>query len=272
MSESVKPIFLLADSQLLFWRDEGGHYLLDRARELLHEGDPDATLKAAYLGASNGDVPEFYDLFVAAMAEVGIRKCRHIPAEPSADDLEALDQAHLILLAGGDTLAGWRAFQAAGLPERLSRRYYEGSVLVGISAGAVQLGLKGRTESANGEEGTGTSFETLRLVPFVIDVHDEPTWGALHALVQGSGELTRGYGIPSGGGALYHPDFSLEPVRHPVTEIEARDGLRTSIVLPGAGTDPQPEAPRVLSEEEVLRSAMRDLGGFPDSGPDEEVH
>jgi hypothetical protein len=271
LSESVKPIFLLADSQLLFWRNEEGRYLLDRAREMLLEGDPEATLKAAYLGASNGDVPEFYELFVAAMAEVGIRKCRHIPAEPSSDDLEALDQAHLILLAGGDTLAGWRAFQAAGLPERLSRRYYEGAVLVGISAGAVQLGLKGREESANGDAESGASFETLRLVPFVIDVHDEPTWGPLHGLVQGAGELTRGYGIPSGGGAVYHPDYSLEPVRHPVTEIELRDGLRTSIVLPGAGGEPQPETPRILSEEEVLRSALRELGDGHDE-PDERVH
>lgn len=272
MSESVKPIFLLADSQLLFWRDEEGRYLLDRAREMLLEGDPDAPLKAAYLGASNGDLPEFYELFVAAMAEVGIRKCRHIPARPDADDLEALDQAHLILLAGGDPEAGWRAFQGAGLPERLSRRYYEGAVLVGISAGAMQLGLKGRSEAGSGEGGSGTSFETLRLVPFVIDVHDEPTWGPLHALVQSTGELTRGYGIPSGGGAVYHPDYSLEPIRHPVTEVELRDGLRTSIVLPGDGGDPRPEASRILSEEEVLRSAMRDLGDFPEPAPDETIH
>lgn len=273
MSESVKPIFLLADSQLLFWQDQEGRYLLERARELLLEEDAERTLKAAYLGASNGDLPEFYELFVAAMAEVGIRKNRHIPAVPSADDLEALGQADLILLAGGDTLAGWRAFEAAGLHEKIRQRYYAGAVLVGISAGAVQLGLKGWGSS--GEVGaadaeTGGPFETLRLVPFVVDVHDEPTWGPLHTLVQRSGELTRGYGIPGGGGAVYHPDYSLEPVRQPVTEIELREGeLRSSLVLPGPATETAPEGPRILSEQEVLEAAMRDLGVLP---PREPIH
>lgn len=280
MSEPVKPIFLLADSQLLFWKNEEGRYLLERARELLLEGDAERTLKAAYLGASNGDLPEFYELFRAAMAEIGIRKSRHIPAHPTADDLEALDQADLILLAGGDTLAGWRAFQAAGVHGRIAQRYYAGAVLVGISAGAVQLGLKGWESSsaaggANAAGGTGVaegdagaSFETLRLVPFVIDVHDETTWGQLHSLVQRSGELTRGYGIPTGGGALYHPDYSLEPVRHPLTEIELREGeLRTSLVLPGTEAEPAPGAPRILSEQEVLEAAMQDFGEAPPHEP-----
>ena len=39
---SIKPIFLLADSQLLFWRDEEGHRFLDRARTLIDADEPPA--------------------------------------------------------------------------------------------------------------------------------------------------------------------------------------------------------------------------------------
>jgi len=271
LSETVQPIYLLADSQLLFWRDGEGRLLLDRARRALAERAGDRPFRAVYLGAANGDLPEFYELFVAAMAEAGIAKTRHIPARPSADDLEALDLADLILLAGGDTRAGWRAFQEAGLPERLTARYHAGAVLVGISAGAIQLGLQGW------DEGTESAFDTLRLVPFLIDAHGEPEWPTLHRLVRRAGDLGRGYGIPAGGGALYHPDYSLEPVRHPVTELEQRDGdLRQSLVLPGTGDEGAAEAPRILSEREAVEAALRDLGAGPEPAagapPEETVH
>src|SRR5580693_10114787 len=103
MERAIKPVFLLADSQLLFWR-EGGRPFLARARELLAADGPSpvgGAPRAAYLGASNGDAREFYDLFVAAMAEIGIADCRMIPSEPAAEDHSWLENADLVLLAGG---------------------------------------------------------------------------------------------------------------------------------------------------------------------------
>ena len=75
---TIKPIILLADSQLLFYRDEAGSFLERRVLPLFAEDEPDPILdpKAAYLGASNGDAPEFYDLFLSAMSTIGIRTCR----------------------------------------------------------------------------------------------------------------------------------------------------------------------------------------------------
>ena len=61
----IKPLYLLADSQLLFWK-EAEHGIVDRLR-----ADVDSPSKAAYLGASNGDNPEFYALFTAAMESAG---------------------------------------------------------------------------------------------------------------------------------------------------------------------------------------------------------
>jgi hypothetical protein len=232
-------------------------------------------IQAAYLGASNGDVPEFFDLFVGAMAEIGVRDCWHIPASPTPEDLEILDRADLILLAGGDVRRGWEAFEAGGVRDKLAQRYYAGAVLIGVSAGAIQLGLKGSDEDG------GDPFDTLRLVPFVVDAHDEPSWTRLLRLVPKAGEHARGFGIPSGGGALYHPDYSVEPVRNPLTEVElTENGTRQSLLFPGETAEASPDAepggrPRVMSPEEVLENALRDLGpgeSEPEDKPEDPVH
>jgi hypothetical protein len=251
---AIKPIFLLADSQLLFWRDEEGRRFLDRARALIEADAPGRPLKSAYLGASNGDAPEFYELFLAAMAEIGVRDCRHVPARPAAEDLAFLEEADLILLAGGDVRQGWTAFAETGVKDKLMERYYAGALLIGISAGAVQLGLKGWDDDG--------LFDTLRLVPFVVDVHGEPAWADLHRALPRAGEHARGFGIPSGGGALYHPDYSVEPVRHPLTEVEIIDsGPRQALLVPGQSAEiPEENQPRALSQEELLEQVLRDLG------------
>ncbi len=225
---TIKPIVLLADSQLLFFRDDTGSFL-ERVRAMLHDDETEINLspKAAYLGASNGDAPEFYDLFQGAMDTINLKDRRMIPAEPTPEDLAFLAAADLILLAGGDTARGWRAFEASGVKDRLTERYYGGALLLGISAGAVQLGMKGWEDDR--------LFDTLRLVPFVVDVHDEPSWSGLLKAVPRAGEYARGFGIPTGGGAIYHPDYSVEPVRHPLTEVSLGEegGVRQALLFPG---------------------------------------
>src|SRR5436305_8783438 len=265
MATTLKPIFLLADSQLLFRRDEEGRRFLDRARALIDAEGAGHAPKAAYVGASNGDLPEFYELFLAAMAEIGVRDCRQIPSRPGDADLEFLREADLILLAGGDVRRGWRVLAETGLKDRIVERYYAGAILIGVSASAVQLGLKGW--SADGDE----VFDTFRLVPFVVDAHDEPAWSGLLRAVPEAGEHARGFGIPTGGGALYHPDYSVEPVRHPLTEVEATgSGVRQALLLPGEGREEEAgDSPRVMSQDEIVERALRDLGG---PGPGDPVN
>src|SRR4029077_20536546 len=134
----------------------------------------------------------------------------------------------------------------SGLKEKIVERYYAGAVLIGVSAGAVQLGLKGWSG--------GGIFDTCSLVPFVVDVHDEPSWSGLLRAVPKAGELARGFGIPSGGGALYHPDYSLEPVRQTLTEVESTEsGLRQAVLFPGGGEDEGDAEPRrIVSQEEIV--------------------
>jgi hypothetical protein len=103
----------------------------------------------------------------------------------------------------------------------------------------------------------------LRLVPFVVDVHAEPAWPDLFRVLPQAGEPARGFGIPTGGGALYHPDYSVEPVRHSLTEVEITEGgPRQALLFPGKtlAAPAEEERPRVLSQEEMLERVLRDLG------------
>jgi hypothetical protein len=194
----LRSIFLLADSQLLFWR-ENGQLVLERVVKARTRD----RLKAGYVGASNGDNPDFYAIFVAAMEGVGVFDCRMIPSAVSEADLAFLNDADIILLAGGDVEIGWQTFLTNGLDKHIVRRYFEGATLIGISAGAVQLGLG-----------------YLKLVPFIIGAHEESTnWKTTRELLRLSGSNTRAIGLPTGGGALYHPDHTVEPLRHPLKEI-----------------------------------------------------
>ncbi|HEX2190461.1 MAG TPA: Type 1 glutamine amidotransferase-like domain-containing protein [Longimicrobiaceae bacterium] len=229
----VRPVYLLADSQLLFW-SEGGESFLQGVRAQLERPTP----RAAYLGASNGDEPEFYEIFVAAMDSVAVFDTRLVPTSPSAEDLAFLEEADLVLLAGGDVERGWRAFEESGVKDAVLRRYYAGATLVGVSAGAVQLGLVGWPEEGPG--GTEDLVDTFKIVPYVIDAHAErDEWGHLKRAVRLLGESVQGIGIPAGGGVVYHPDHSLEAVRHPCHEVAVRDGRTVRSLIFPAGSSPE---------------------------------
>ena len=224
MGLPLKSIYLLADSQLLFWGDRDGLFL-NTARVQIDTQFP----KAAYIGASNGDLAEFYDIFKAAMESIDIHDCRMIPSELSTEDLLFLEEADIILLAGGDPVEGWKVFERNGVKDLLVRRYYEGTLLIGVSAGAVQLGLMSWRD---GDNPPGNFIEHLKLVPFIISAHDERgDWEALKSSVQLMGGRLRGLGLPTGGGAIYHPDHSLEPIRHPLHEFSSRDAGVVSSLL-----------------------------------------
>ena len=205
---ALKPIFLFADSQLLFWR-ENGELLIERIVEATTRDQ----LKAAYVGASNGDQPDFYEIFVAAMEGIGVVDCRMIPSALSEADIAFLNDADIILLAGGDVEIGWRAFLTNGLSEHIVRRYFEGASLIGVSAGAVQLGLCGLAAD-------GSLIETFKLVPFIIGAHEESdNWKTTRELLQLAGPGKTAIGLPTGGGAIYHQDYTVEALRHPLVKL-----------------------------------------------------
>jgi cyanophycinase-like exopeptidase len=209
-----QPLYLLADSQLLFWKRED-RLLLEAALDGLA---PETPVSAAYIGASNGDRPEFYGIFEAAMDAIGITDRHMIDSSFGPDDGAFLERAQLIVLAGGDVRLGWNTFEKTGMKEAILLRHAQGAILVGISAGAVQLGRYGIVETP--ESHATELLDVFDLVPVVIDTHDERAeWARLSRAIQLLEGAAAGLGIPSGGGAIVHADTTIEPLRHPAHEF-----------------------------------------------------
>ncbi len=211
---TLQPLYLLADSQLLFWRRQG-RLLLEEALEGLARETP---LAAAYIGASNGNRPEFYEIFESAMDAVGITDRRMIDSSFGPDDRAFLDSARLIVLAGGDVRRGWDTFEKTGMKDAILDRYGQGAALVGISAGAVQLGSYGIVETPDpAASGLVAMFD---LVPMVVDAHDEGAeWARLAQTIASLQGAATGLGIPTGGGVVVHTDGTVGSLRRPAHKV-----------------------------------------------------
>ena len=222
---SLQPVYLFADSELLFWK-QGSKPFIESLRGLLGDDVP----KAAYIGASNGDAEEFHSIFESAMDGIGLTT-RMIRSSFPEGDRQYLREARVILLAGGDIERGWKVFVETGMKDDILYSYQNGAVLIGISAGAVQLGLHAVVERG---ESSHQLIDSLKVVPFVIDVHDElRNWSRLESTIRLLEGMTVGIGIPKGGGLTYHSDRTLEAVRRPLYEFSVENGtLKHSLLMP----------------------------------------
>ncbi len=220
------PIYFLADSRPLF-ANEDGVSLLSRIKVDINK----STIKAAYVGASNGDEPAFYGIFTEAMTAAGIDDLRMISAFFEPEDKAFFAQADIILLAGGDVDLGWKTFQAIGLEDAIHERYQSGATVIGVSAGAVQLGMRAfKNPSLKNEV-----INTLQMIPLCIGAHEEASeWVNLKALISHPKGWPRGLGIPSGGAVICHPDQSFEAVYQPAHEwvyLEEEQVLKESLIM-----------------------------------------
>lgn len=229
-ASDTRPLYLLADSQPLFW--QSGAYLGSICQV---SGNPAPNV--AYIGASNGDSPEAHAIFEAAMEQVVTGKAHWVRASFSQADREFLEGADVLVLAGGDVEVGWKVFDSTGLGESIVKRHREGAVLIGVSAGAVQLGKYASVADRNGSQ---KLIETFGLVDVIVDVHDERRdWQALAATIQLLEGAARGIGIPHGGALVAHPDGTFEPVGRAIEEFVLTEGrLRRSVLLADLASSP----------------------------------
>lgn len=222
----LQPLYLLADSQLLFWKRQD-RLLLEAAIGGLARDTP---LSAAYIGASNGDRLEFYEIFAAAMDAIGITDRRMIDSSFGPDERAFLARAQLIVLAGGDVRLGWNTFEETGMKDVILGRYAQGAVLVGISAGAVQLGRYAIVETP--ESAATDLLDVFNLVPVIIDTHDEGAeWARLSRTIHLLEGAATGLGIPSGGGVIVHANTTIEPLRRTAHEFRFKGTRVTHSLL-----------------------------------------
>ena len=226
MKQSVKPVYLLSDSQLLFWKNDNNLFL-NSILTFLKNKNP----KAAYIGASNGDNKDFFSIFRAAMNGIGITDCRMIMSSYLDEDQEFLKGSDIILFAGGDVKIGWEVFEKMRIKETIAEKYYNGAVIIGVSAGAIQLclgELPGDSKSAE------DFLFTFKFIPFILGAHDEKKyWMNLQKSVRIMGDSFKGIGIPSGGGLIYYGDQSIEAIRFPLSEFSMKnDEMEHNLLCP----------------------------------------
>ncbi len=230
LNKIIKPIFLLADSQLLFYSNENGLFL-SGIKNLFKWDINDIEIKAAYIGASNNDNPQYYEIFQMAFRQVGIHNCRMIKSDPDTADTTFLKNSDIILLAGGDAEKGWDTIRRSGWDVIITERYTSGAILIGISAGAIQLGIREFIEHIDTKRNKG--LDSLRLVPFIIDVHTDDLWQGLKESLLSEGDGTQGIGIPKGAGLAYYPDESLKAIRFQCIEFHnINNRIQQSFIQP----------------------------------------
>ncbi len=225
MNNKIKPLYLLADSQLLFTKNKIGEYFL---WPITHSLDKNS--KAVYIGASNGDEPAFYEMFTGAMENIKIENCSMIHSAFDEEDKKNLKDADLILLAGGDVKKGLEVMENTGMKDIILDKYYSGTTLIGVSAGAIQLGWQCLLENGTQKE----ILDTLRIAPFLVDTgHSLLEWKNLRSLINDSESMKRGIGIPAGSGVIYHADQTVEVLNKTVDELVMNQNeIQQTMLLP----------------------------------------
>jgi len=187
--------------------------------------------RVAYIGVSNGDEPEFYELFCASLETVPHTECRHIVhsavdagAKTFACDPAAMDYlaaADTVFLAGGDPGLGWRAMVSSGVVAVVQTLLQSPTVLMGLSAGAMQLG---RALEASGYPEKWSHESGFNAVPYIVAVHDETQqWSSLTERIL----LTQdeaGLGIPSGAAVAFERGEVLFVQRFPTVFFSVCEG------------------------------------------------
>jgi cyanophycinase-like exopeptidase len=202
-------------------------YLADAVR-LTGQGKP----VALYIGAASGDDRNFGSALATLLKGAGVRKIvwpklskgKRKDASVAKD---ALHEADLVFVGGGDVEAGIDALRDADLVGDLRAAAKRGTVFAGMSAGAIMLGerwIRWPREGASDDE--AETFECLGLAPCAIDTHGEgdgwretQSFAAVRA--RELGKKVRAYGVPSGAALVVGTDGTFRARGDAVTVFAA---------------------------------------------------
>jgi len=162
-----------------------------------------------YVGAASADDPTFGAALGALMTAAGAGRVLWPKIagrrKQSSQMQQALANADLVFVGGGDVEAGVNLLRDAGLVADFHAAADRGAVFVGMSAGAIMLGERWiRWPSADAGDDEAETYECLGLVPLALDTHGEgDAWRETQAYTavraRELGKKARAYGVPSGG-------------------------------------------------------------------------
>lgn len=121
------PLVLLADSQLLFAGPNSTGFLAWLSAIVTGK-------RGVYVGASNGDVADYYQMGRDAFSSLGAQ----LDWQSMRDDALSADY-NFYLLAGGDVAQGWRYLGIPAVNNALQAAREKGALFLGVSAGAMHL-------------------------------------------------------------------------------------------------------------------------------------
>jgi cyanophycinase-like exopeptidase len=133
---------------------------------------------ALYIGAASNDNRQFAAAVSTLLETAGAHRVLWPKLtgrkKERARAREALEQADLVFVGGGDVEAGVDALRDANLVDDLRAAARRGAVLAGISAGAIMLGERWiRWPNAAARDDEAETFACLGLVPCSLDTHGE---------------------------------------------------------------------------------------------------
>jgi cyanophycinase-like exopeptidase len=194
---------------------------------------------ALYVGVASGDNRAFGTALSLILKSAGARKvlwpklARKKPESTQAR--EALAEADLVFVGGGDVEAGVHALRAAGLVDDFHAAANRGVVFAGMSAGAILLGERWiRWPHAGAGDDEAETYACLSIAPCSLDTHGEADdWQETQsfAVVRARelGKKACAYGVPSGGALVVQSDGAVQARGEPVPMFVALPNGKATI-------------------------------------------
>ena len=179
-----------------------------------------------YVGAANADDRAFGEALVAVIKAAGAaevlwpklygRRAQRTVAR------QALEQADLVFVGGGDVEAGMRTLVDASLVDELHAAADRGVALAGLSAGAIMLGERWiRWPHETAADSEAETYACLGLAPCSLDTHGEgDDWRETRSFAavraRELGRQARAYAVSSGGALVVDAAGRLSARGEPV--------------------------------------------------------
>lgn len=194
---------------------------------------------ALYVGAASGDDRNFGTALSQLIEAAGAKRVLWPkvtgPRRAPTRLRDALGEADLVFVGGGDVEAGIATLRDAGLVEDFHAAAQRGTVFVGMSAGAIMLGERWiRWPHAEAGDDQAETYECLGIAGVSIDTHGEgDAWAETQAFAavraRELGAKACAYGVPSGGALVVAADGVVRARGEPVPVFVAQPKRKATL-------------------------------------------
>ena len=218
---TMLPIYLLAGGRGA--KRESPDPILQMALRELGKTKP----SVSYIGAAHGDSLMFFLFIKRQITAAGAGKVELVPLAKKKSNMEKaqsiIESADCIFVSGGDVAEGMRVLTEKSVVPLIKKRYNEGALIIGVSAGSIMLAKQWINWPDENDEASAELFPCMNIAPVLCDTHgEEDKWDELHSLLRLTADDQIGYGIPSGGAMRISSDGTVEAISMPLYRIERK--------------------------------------------------